>query len=122
MEDCSQRRSSCPRQGSSGKIIRTSADLTAKQPAFLALFHNISAEDFSRRIKVVRRCSLVFQVQLPPQTPQEHKFFDSADWALSKQGVKSEQQQIPAASHLEPKLTPSDNQPPRRASHLGEEG
>ena len=53
---------------------------------------------------------------------QEHKFFDSADWALSKQGVKSEQQQIPAASHLEPKLTPSDHQPARRASHLGEEG
>jgi len=53
---------------------------------------------------------------------QEHKFFDSADWALSKQGVKTEQQlqQQPPVSHLTPKLAPSD-QAPRRASHLGDE-
>ena len=53
---------------------------------------------------------------------QEHKFFDSADWALSKQGIKTEQQlqQQPPASNLTPKLGPSD-QAPRRASHLGDE-
>ncbi|KAA6426692.1 MAG: hypothetical protein FRX49_03802 [Trebouxia sp. A1-2] len=50
--------------------------------------------------------------------PKDHKFFDSADWALSKQGVKTENKQD--AFGLEPKLEPTAVRP-RRTSHLGED-
>ena len=54
-----------------------------------------------------------------PQTElQDHKFFDSADWALSKQGVKTENKQD--TTGLEPKLEPTAMRP-RRTSHLGED-
>ena len=49
---------------------------------------------------------------------QDHKFFDSADWALSKQGVKTENKQD--SFGLEPKLEPTVVRP-RRTSHLGED-
>ena len=49
---------------------------------------------------------------------QDHKFFDSADWALSKQGVKTENKQD--TTGLEPKLEPTAMRP-RRTSHLGED-
>lgn len=51
--------------------------------------------------------------------PKDHKFFDSADWALSKQGVKPESKQD--MQNLEPKLEPTVV-PPRRISQLGGEG
>lgn len=51
--------------------------------------------------------------------PQDHKFFDSADWALSKQGVKTENKQD-SFGKLEPKLEPTVVRP-RRVSHLGED-
>ena len=53
---------------------------------------------------------------------QDHKFFDSADWALQKQGVKTDAQvaavEAPPPS-LPPKLEPMPLKP-RRSSHLGE--
>lgn len=54
---------------------------------------------------------------------KEHKFFDSADWALQKQGVKPADGLVPgqSVSGLEPKLEPTAV-PPRRISHLGGEG
>ncbi|KAK9865866.1 hypothetical protein WJX84_007971 [Apatococcus fuscideae] len=52
--------------------------------------------------------------------PKDHKYFDSADWALSKQGIKTEQVAAQEQSSLEPKLEPSVPHP-RRTSHLGEE-
>ena len=58
---------------------------------------------------------------------KEHKFFDSADWALAKQGVKAADTLAPvgqaseADAALEPKLEPT-TMPPRRISHLGGEG
>ncbi len=51
---------------------------------------------------------------------QDHKYFDSADWALSKQGIKTEQVAAQEQSGLEHKLEPSVPHP-RRTSHLGEE-
>ena len=51
---------------------------------------------------------------------QDHKFFDSADWALSKQGVKTENKQDVFDKNLEPKLEPTIVRP-RRTSHLGED-
>lgn len=61
--------------------------------------------------------------------PKDHAYFDSADWALSKQGVKPDDsaggQSGQAASLLLPKLAPQ-SQPemveprPRRSSHLGD--
>ena len=54
-----------------------------------------------------------------PAALQDHKFFDSADWALSKQGVKPENKQD--MQNLEPKLEPTVV-PPRRISQLGGEG
>lgn len=52
---------------------------------------------------------------------QDHKFFDSADWALSKQGVKSENKQdVFDKEKLEFKLEPTAVRP-RRTSHLGED-
>ena len=52
--------------------------------------------------------------------PQEHKFFDSADWALAKQGVKTENEVVAPTSGLEPKTEPTVVRP-RRISHLGED-
>lgn len=54
--------------------------------------------------------------------PKDHKYFDSADWALSKQGIKTEQVAAQEHSGVEPKpkLEPSIPHP-RRTSHLGEE-
>ncbi|KAK9828148.1 hypothetical protein WJX74_000757 [Apatococcus lobatus] len=54
--------------------------------------------------------------------PKDHKYFDSADWALSKQGIKTEQVAAQEQSGVEPKpkLEPSIPHP-RRTSHLGEE-
>lgn len=52
---------------------------------------------------------------------QDHKFFDSADWALSKQGVKTENKQdVFDKEKLEVKLEPTAVRP-RRTSHLGED-
>lgn len=51
---------------------------------------------------------------------QDHKYFDSADWALSKQlpaGGTVQQQEN--GQRLAPKMEPSQF-PPRRASQLGE--
>ena len=91
--DCSPRRSCCQRQVAGSKLLGSS---------LLGLKPMTGLE----------------QVLL-----QDHKFFDSADWALSKQGVKTEQQQQqPAPSQLEPKLAPTGTAAPRRASHLGDEG
>lgn len=55
--------------------------------------------------------------------PRDHKYFDSADWALSKQagggaGAPPPQQQAPGA-RLEPKMNPSQA-PARRTSQLSE--
>lgn len=53
---------------------------------------------------------------------QDHKFFDSADWALQKQGVKTDEQVAavePPPTQLPPKLEPMPFKP-RRSSHLGE--
>ncbi|KAL3152042.1 hypothetical protein ABBQ32_001155 [Trebouxia sp. C0010 RCD-2024] len=54
--------------------------------------------------------------------PKDHKFFDSADWALSKQGVKTENKQdvFDKDQKLEVKLEPTAVRP-RRTSHLGDE-
>ncbi len=52
--------------------------------------------------------------------PQDHKYFDSADYQLAKQGVQNAEAPAFAASQLAPKLEKSAA-PPRRASHLGEE-
>ena len=46
---------------------------------------------------------------------KDHKFFDSADWALSQQGRGQQGSQ----SGLEPKLGPTVN-PGRRTSQLGQ--
>lgn len=57
---------------------------------------------------------------------QERNYFDSADWALSKQGKKPENMAGaapgPPPTALPPKLEPnsSDHLKPRRSSHLGE--
>lgn len=52
--------------------------------------------------------------------PKEHKYFDSADWALAKQGVKTEQAALSGIQEgLEPRVEPIVV-PPRRISHLGE--
>jgi cAMP-regulated phosphoprotein/endosulfine conserved region len=57
---------------------------------------------------------------------QERNYFDSADWALSKQGRKPENMAGaapgPPPTALPPKLEPSvsDILKPRRSSHLGE--
>lgn len=48
-----------------------------------------------------------------PLLPQDRKHFDSADWQLSKQGVRT------APPQLEPKLNPSAP-PARRSSQLGD--
>lgn len=59
-------------------------------------------------------------------SPQERNYFDSADWALSKQGRKPENMAGaapgPPPTELPPKLEPgnSDALKPRRSSHLGE--
>ncbi|KAL6779579.1 hypothetical protein ACKKBG_A12845 [Auxenochlorella protothecoides x Auxenochlorella symbiontica] len=50
------------------------------------------------------------------QGPRDHKYFDSADWALSKQGSG----QPPPSQGLEPKLGPSAV-PGRRVSQLGQQ-
>jgi len=53
---------------------------------------------------------------------QDHKFFDSADWALQKQGVKTDEQVAaagPPPTALPPKLEPTLMKP-RRTSHLGD--
>jgi hypothetical protein len=53
---------------------------------------------------------------------QDHKFFDSADWALQKQGVKTDSAAAavgPPPTALPPKLEPTFVKP-RRSSHLGE--
>ncbi|KAK9829790.1 hypothetical protein WJX72_007932 [[Myrmecia] bisecta] len=52
--------------------------------------------------------------------PKDHKFFDSADWALAKQGVKTESSVMADSHRLEPKLEPTVAAP-RRVSHLGDE-
>lgn len=49
------------------------------------------------------------------QGPKDHKFFDSADWALSQQGQGG---QANSQQGLEPKLGPTEL-PGRRTSHLG---
>ena len=41
---------------------------------------------------------------LPP--PQEHKYFDSADWALAKEG-KGEQPSVSAEESLPPRTSPA---------------
>lgn len=53
-------------------------------------------------------------------TTQDHKFFDSADWALAKQGVRPPDTlaPVPPIAELEPKMNPTAV-PPRRISHLG---
>ncbi len=55
---------------------------------------------------------------------QERNYFDSADWALSKQGKKPENvagaAPGPPPPALPPKLEPNDPLKPRRSSHLGE--
>lgn len=51
---------------------------------------------------------------------QDHKYFDSADYQLAKQGVQSAEAPGLPGSQLAPKLAKSAA-PPRRASHLGEE-
>lgn len=51
---------------------------------------------------------------------QDHKYFDSADWALSKQQQQPQPAGGPAnGQQLAPKMEPS-HFPPRRASQLGE--
>jgi hypothetical protein len=56
--------------------------------------------------------------------PKERNYFDSADWALSKQGKKPENiagaAPGPPPTALPPKLEPSDHLKPRRSSHLGD--
>ncbi|KAK9837083.1 hypothetical protein WJX81_001348 [Elliptochloris bilobata] len=52
--------------------------------------------------------------------PKDHKYFDSADYQLAKQGVQSGEAPVLGGSQLAPKLAKSAA-PPRRASHLGEE-
>jgi len=52
---------------------------------------------------------------------QEHKFFDSADWALNKEAAAKKG--VPAPRHvpeeqLKPKLEPTTVPGPRRISHL----
>lgn len=58
--------------------------------------------------------------------PKDHAYFDSADWALSKQGVKPADsaggQVGQATTALPPRLAPQapEELRPRRSSHLGE--
>ena len=58
-----------------------------------------------------------------PLTPtinaQEHKFFDSADWAMNKEAAAKQGQPAPPPSEeqLKPKLEPTPL-PARRISHL----
>lgn len=52
--------------------------------------------------------------------PKEHKYFDSADWAMAKEGSKKGDMQVLDEVILPPKLEPS--QPPqRRISNLDPE-
>lgn len=57
---------------------------------------------------------------LPHNPSQEHKFFDSADWAMAKEGQKKEGPPGPPPEQVEqlpPKLEPTPV-PTRRVSHL----
>jgi hypothetical protein len=51
---------------------------------------------------------------------QDHKYFDSADYQLAKQGVQTAEAPPLGGSQLAPKLAKSAA-PVRRASHLGDE-
>ena len=72
------------------------------------------------RFQNAQQSGSVPQITERSATVQDHKFFDSADWALSKQGVKTENKQDAFDKSLEPKLEPTAVRP-RRTSHLGED-
>lgn len=49
--------------------------------------------------------------------PKDHKFFDSADWAMNKEAQKKGEKPVEQQETLPPKLEPMPV-PSRRVSHL----
>eukprot|EP00201_Polytomella_parva_P006951 CAMPEP_0175078320 /NCGR_PEP_ID=MMETSP0052_2-20121109/24031_1 /TAXON_ID=51329 ORGANISM="Polytomella parva, Strain SAG 63-3" /NCGR_SAMPLE_ID=MMETSP0052_2 /ASSEMBLY_ACC=CAM_ASM_000194 /LENGTH=95 /DNA_ID=CAMNT_0016348185 /DNA_START=32 /DNA_END=319 /DNA_ORIENTATION=+ len=50
--------------------------------------------------------------------PKDHKFFDSADWALNKEANKGDKAVSPESETLPPRLEPIQATGARRATHL----
>jgi len=83
---------------------------------------------FEEEISCHRRYPVIVLEQIcTPHMLQERNYFDSADWALSKQGKNPENiagaAPGPPPTALPPKLEPSaadTHLKPRRSSHLGD--